>query len=414
MRGGLDRAVGVSPLARYFQSDTGTRTLADVVVVPVPKALDEAWVDAVAKRLLSSPPETVDLNLDAWSKSNVFSEARLLQLLVALDRRGQSIGPSLARALPDVADRPHDPWWDRLRNDVASYALVQLADTQTASLGGYSVQSISRWQNQALYGLGGEIGVGPVRTLLAVDRPGAPKPFRPFSNDGYLTVDIEDRLRHVIGGQGLNFESLADDQIGNIVGFLRELLDNTREHATTRADEGVVRGLRFCQFRRLNISARRGSPGLQASGLDLVSGQPSAPYFSRLFSEGGPLSTEKTLAILATTIADSGSGIAAKLAGSEEVYDGPIELEQELLRRALTDRTATSVRGGLVSRGSGLPNVLEAVRALSGLFILRTGRSVAVYDGSVENGRWEWSSSSSLAGTSVSLFVPWLHSAQVR
>jgi hypothetical protein len=81
----------------------------------------------------------------------------------------------------------------------------------------------------------------------------------------------------------------------------------------------------------------------------------------------------KTLRFISLTVGDGGVGIAARMAGSLNIYDRSIEEEYSQVRSALT-RSGTSKPAGEVGRGGGLTKMLAACYRLNGLLHLRTGR----------------------------------------
>lgn len=74
------------------------------------------------------------------------------------------------------------------------------------------------------------------------------------------------------------------------------------------------------------------------------------------------------------TVADNGSGISATMAGNRDVYAESTDFDRELgwLRRAF-DR-GTSSENSRVGRGSGLPDVLEAIVGCRAAMTVRSGR----------------------------------------
>lgn len=142
--------------------------------------------------------------------------------------------------------------------------------------------------------------------------------------------------------------------------FAFEILQNTRDHATTNVAGHPIRGCRFLLVRRVN---------LVGEGFDSLRSIPVvAPYLDRLSDVYGSHLAE----LVEITISDSGEGIPARMAGSTEIYAREdFEGQLRWLDSALRD-SGTSKRG-MSGAGLGLPRAMRAVSDAGGLIVFRTG-----------------------------------------
>ena len=126
--------------------------------------------------------------------------------------------------------------------------------------------------------------------------------------------------------------------------------------------------------------------------------------------------------LIEVTIGDGGVGIAARMAGGLDVFEGPLRREAEYFARALLPGGSTK-SASAPGRGQGFRKMLRACFKLSGFIVVRTGRLRALrtyrrIDGSNEPVDFDSTESDAyvpdincsplplLAGTSVSLVFP--------
>ena len=112
-------------------------------------------------------------------------------------------------------------------------------------------------------------------------------------------------------------------------------------------------------------------------------------------------------------INDDGVGIAARQAQSFSVYHGPKEVEENVVREALTADSSVKlvaqdcrIRG---SAGHGYTYINSSLKALRAFGVLRTGRLLAAFDGSQEESRGFRLSPTELGrmpGTTLDMLIP--------
>src|SRR5262249_13321941 len=87
---------------------------------------------------------------------------------------------------------------------------------------------------------------------------------------------------------------------------------------------------------------------------------------------------------------DDGVGIAARQSLDPSIYTGPIEHEKEALRGALSARSLVKLRAHDArvrgTPGQGYTYIDACLRSLRAFAVLRTGRLLAVFDGTDDQG----------------------------
>jgi hypothetical protein len=175
---------------------------------------------------------------------------------------------------------------------------------------------------------------------------------------------------------------------------MNELVQNTRDHALAKLDGGAIGGARFLTVRRINANTH---------DADWYEG--ADPAFVHYLRDLNDDSAD----LVELTVADSGIGVAARLAGRMDVYEGPIEDEKEHLARAFRSGVSSKPKS-MSGRGEGFPNVLRAVKALGGMLAIRTGRLLKYKHFASEathNLPATIVERSLVRGTTVSILVPW-------
>ena len=202
--------------------------------------------------------------------------------------------------------------------------------------------------------------------------------------------------------------------------FAFEATENTWDHGRLDFNTCPIRSLRFVRLRRIDIGAKGFNiedvaPGFEEVFQQYLEALTAARDLPYLWSRDGGRMVE-------VTVADGGVGIAARMAGSFEVFEGSIEDEANYLLAALLPGGTTKAARE-PGRGQGFRKMLRACAKLSGLTIVRTGRlkvsrTYRQPDGTKENVDFDDASSSAytpnvaasllplLAGTSVSLIFP--------
>jgi hypothetical protein len=110
-------------------------------------------------------------------------------------------------------------------------------------------------------------------------------------------------------------------------------------------------------------------------------------YIGRLKS----LISRKRADFLQVCVNDDGVGIAARQSQNLQIYQGDIEDEEKAVRDALRSRSSVKLRtqDSMVraTPGEGYTYIDHSLRALRAFAVLRTGRLLAVFDGTDESGQ---------------------------
>jgi hypothetical protein len=139
-----------------------------------------------------------------------------------------------------------------------------------------------------------------------------------------------------------------------------EILQNTRDHATTNIDGKPVRGSRFLLVRRV---------GLDGEGFDALTAVPVIADYIKILQE---IFAGRVQELVEVTISDSGVGIPARIAGTTEIYDKEDREGQRKWFELALSESGTSKRG-IKGAGLGLPTAMRAVADTRGLVVFRTG-----------------------------------------
>lgn len=351
---------------------------------------------------------SLELTIGGGQRGNVLAEGRLLQAMQLARQAGVSLSIELAHELPPVETAPRNALWRAARSDLSTLILLETAERVVDNTGTDRREEILGAARNNLAVLGGELGFGRERSLVALDQSGAPQPFKPFTESTDQFQRIEDRLTEL--AKVLGFQKIGGDKLEAVTTFASEAIENTHEHATRNLAGDPIAGIRFVQLRRHMITRQRGMTQLP------VSEGRVRDYLNRLASDD-ELGDEQLAQFAELTIADTGVGIPASLVGSEEVYRGPIAAEVELALRAMRPHESSKPRS-IPGRGQGLKNALDAVADLHGIVVFRAGRLTLTRDTTAPAPRgqddWHIDESPYVPGTVVSMFLPWWHSGQAR
>jgi hypothetical protein len=199
---------------------------------------------------------------------------------------------------------------------------------------------------------------------------------------------------------GLRF--LSEPLMNALIDFAYEAFDNTRRHAVRSLEGDPLEGARFLLVRAIWVDGERAS-----ELADGVASSSMGQYMTALSR-----AVEGRLRLVEMSVADSGPGIAATLAGSGEIHRGPREPEVELLKAAFeSGRTRRRTSAGA---GRGLFKALRATEQLGGLVAVRSGRTrLCKAFASGVDPEWVAEELPSLPGTSLSLLFPWLDRSQL-
>jgi len=374
------------------------------VVVDFPSKVDAPWLETVIARSVSESGDSAVLCLREWEEMHALGEGRLLQWMRHLKQSGKRVVLDLAVHLPTIEDDPRHRLWPVFRDQLGAVILVDAADEILDGEGRDRRSEVDAVQMAKLASKGGEVGFGRERTLLRLDRLGAPPAFRVFTDEEDDCAHLGNRVDQLVKALGL--KSIGDE-LGRLTSFTHELVANTREHACDDLDGVAIDGIRFAQIRRLSITRQRGMEQLVTSESHLQA------YLERLANSDD---LEEDADFVEVTVADSGVGIPARLRGSMDIYQGPLSEETEATLEAMLANT-TSLPPSVMGRGQGLDTAMRMADLLHGLVVVRTGRLELIQDTTLpapEQDGWHIEERPHLPGTATSLLLPWWPGAQTR
>jgi hypothetical protein len=385
----------------------------------IPKRLDPEAVEAQARTYRDSA-RFMDIKYAQFDGSRLGAEGRLLGFLGRCQESGTRIKLQANYYFPD--DPKQSPsssvssGWEVFRSHLTSY-LLAIYSRDILSYDRHHVRDqIIKEQLAQLERSSGMIGTGKEAAGLLSGDPEwiFPEHTGLHSEDIYV---VQDELRVMIARR-LGFRFSADEAqcLAPLTVFLKESLDNVRDHALEFESDGVNRtAIAFFQLRRVNLSQEFESmlrANRDGSGL--------SEYLSRLQLRASverlPLDKSRFIEV---TIADAGPGIAGRFHGSTRIYQDTEShaVEAEHLLNAFRDGQTTKPPSASKD-GEGLGRVLEQVHALNGCLVIRSGRHAITHhflkpDGnrldvdfqsplnpsSIERASY-------LAGTSVTLLLP--------
>lgn len=388
-----------SPSARSDRRDT----------IELPERVDAGWVERHAELLLAADsgsggrPHPLRLSVARVTHVDLLGETRLLGVLAQARRQRRDIDIVTSGELNLDAGQP-DRLFKLFRDTLAGVVLAQLATTIRDSSGVDHVAAIRRLQANAAADHDGVFRFGSEWAAPMIDVFGGPPPSRlltvrrrdPRAGDARGSGDQDyaslfvDRVSHM--GLGPS----ADIPIASLVEFSYEAFDNTREHGVTTLDGTPIEGVRFVLQRVIN--AKRGRLTEIAERVDYP---PVSTYLTRLAQQ---LPNHAELRLVELTVADSGIGIPARVAGTEDIYRGDYADEYAKVDEAFElSTTRRSPRG----RGRGLFKMQRAVHKVDGLMTLRTGRVDAHRSFVHGDSGWSNTACAHVPGTSVSMLFPW-------
>lgn len=361
----------------------------------LPAIVQADYVDEVASRLWTGPAAALQLELASPVTTSVFADARLLGLLSLMQRRRMYLSVSL-RERPS----PGSPLRPVMQDSITGFLLTHYAAEMLSGRSRHVLDDVTRLQEQRLESRAGELGSATELTLPIADR--APRPVvSPIMLDDFITTFTQN-LKLLLR-ERLDLRILPDPLMDHLCQFAFEAVQNTREHGSQKISGQLLEGVRFITLRKIDI----------ANSPDEMFGAVSEPalrsYLDRLFAALRKKTGVRYVVEL--TVADGGVGIAAKMAGSFSVYEGPLDDERSLFERALTPQ-GTSKSASVAGAGQGLDKMLKAAAALSGMIAFRTGRLHCHASSLATIPRWSTDQRLLTAGTAVSLVFPWTASLQ--
>lgn len=356
----------------------------------LPQRVDVGWLEAQASELAAGTAGgALVIDIGAVERFELLAETRLLGVLAGARRRGLDV--RLEHSRPIDLDRGEPERLVKLfRDTLAGVILAQLAHQVVDGTGGERGPQIRALQAETAVRRDGAFGFGLEWAIPMVDLFGGPPPGSLVRRgDTSFEALFRDRV------SGFNLGDLVDLQLADLSSFAYETFDNTRMHGVWSVDRRPLEGIRYIAMRVLRV--RR--DGLRAVA-DRIMYAPLSTYLADLADahSGVP-----ELPVVELTVADSGVGIAATMAGSEDIYAEPFEREAERFSAAF-EKGRTSRRASGV--GQGLPKVLRAAESVDALLAVRSGRAHH-HRNFLAGGEPQTEESALIAGTSVSLIFPW-------
>ena len=383
----------------------------------------EDWVNGIP-----SGTEQVTLRLGKWERIGPFADARLQGALCLLHRRNIETRVDVPRST-FVDQRTYDAFADfdpsqpvcwltpterRLAGNVAGIVIGQLCKFDSAH------QNIPLLQREALVGRRYVYGSGSESALVVPPDPKRTEDPRKSAMD--REAFFNNRLNQLLEpiGEICGENPAVNRWFNQLKTFAFEAIENAWDHGRLDFDNKKIQALRFIRFRRIDLGNKGFDIATVAPGFEDCFGRyldsitAASDFGDRWGRSGGRLAE--------ITIADGGVGIAARMAGSFDIYRGSFETERTTVESALLPNR-TSKGWTSPGAGQGFRKMLRACSRLSGLVIVRTGRlkCLRTYvrtDGSREEYDFSKAPPSAfepevnstplplLAGTAVSLIFP--------
>ena len=383
----------------------------------------ENWVNEIP-----AGTEQVTLKLGKCERIGPFADARLQGALCLLHRRNIEIRVDVARST-FVDQRTCDafaacdplqpvcrltPTEHRLAGNVAGIVIGQLCKFDSAHQNIPLLQREALVESRYVYGSGSEsaLVVPPDPQRTADPRKSA------MDRAAFFNNSLNQLFEPIGVKRGEN--PAVNRWFNQLKSFAFEATENTWDHGRLDFDNKKIQAVRFIRFRRIDLGDKGFDIATLAPGfedcferyIDAISA--ASDLGNRWGPSGGRLAE--------ITIDDGGVGIAARMAGSFDVYRGSIETERTAVKNALLP-SKSSKSGISPGAGQGFRKMLRACSRLSGLVIIRTGRLKCLHtylqtDGSREVYDFSKAPPSAfdpetnstplplLAGTAVSLIFP--------
>jgi hypothetical protein len=182
---------------------------------------------------------------------------------------------------------------------------------------------------------------------------------------------LEQRLVNLLSTS--QFVPRSDDpRFQELVEFVYQATENTFDHARRDFDGNLITQVRTVAMERHQVGTFAGHVPLHE--IAPADGSAQHRYLLALRARAAAFGKDpERLSLLALTVSDGGVGIAAKMFGSTEVYDGDLDEEFDLVSRAMRPDGTTKPASD-PGRGVGLVKMMRATHRLGGLLEVRTGR----------------------------------------
>ena len=334
----------------------------------------EKWVDNIP-----SGTEHVTLNLGELERVGPFAEARLQGALCLLHRRNietrvyippqgfvdQQVYAAFADLDPAQPTSRLSPTERGLAGTVAGMVIGKLCKF------GAEYQDIPTRQREVLVERSYLYGSGSESVLFAPPDPRRTED--PRKSAAHRVAFLDNRVDDLLKPLGVNSgEDLAGNgSLTQLKTFAFDALENAWDHGRLDFSNKAIRALRFVRFRSVDLGEKgidvaQVIPGFETcfeSYLEALAAAPDLGF--RWNPDSGRLAE--------ITITDGGVGVAARMAGNFDVFEGSLEVERANVRNALLPN-GTSKSYISPGAGQGFRKMFRACSRLSGLVIIRTGR----------------------------------------
>jgi hypothetical protein len=357
----------------------------------LPRRVDVGWAERYAESVANQPERPVRLSLERVAHFELLAETRLLGALARARREQRDVEIITGIALDLAGGRP-ERLVKLLRDTLAGVLLAQLATSIVDPAGRDHAPEIRRLQGSTAIERDGIFGFGREWAAPLVDVFGGPPAAALVTSDDSAYQPL---FHERVNRMGLG--PLTDISLESLVEFSYEAFDNTRQHGARTLDGVPIEGLRFIVHRVLNV---------ERDALNDLAARVDFPALSRFLATlAAQLEARTQLRLVEMTVADSGIGIPARMAGSEEVYAGAYEDELGHTKRAF--ELSLTTRHSPAGRGRGLRKITRATEKVEGLLTLRTGRTHLYRDFLLGDSGWCDETRAHLPGTSISMLFPW-------
>jgi len=351
---------------------------------------------AASEAILRHSPEVIHALVSGTVRCGPAAEGRLLGLMAAVTRDGGHVETTLNYYLASSA-LESSGWTNTIENPVAH--ILAHYSKLIRDYSGEDVTNIVRTtQSRSRVDRGLVTRTGGLTAFLAQNEAIANGQARGVFAEVSATV-LEERLDSLSlrrGGKGLH---------PALVAFAAEAIENVREHATSTSGVDPA-GLALVEIRRTN---RNQFPALKSA---LPAGSAFTSYLDMIERKFG----DGLAALAELTVADTGAGIAATVAGGPSSFPSPDAEFDALLTAFSPGGTRKLTKGS----GGGFTTMLRAVTTLDGAIQIRSGRWSLYRSARTRVGgntklpgdsydrpeSWEIAEVAPVMGTSITLLIP--------
>lgn len=358
-------------------------------------------VEDIAVEIAVSADPTVEFVLHEIRRGGLSSTARLLGLLARLREEGRKVRLIIHTGDNAKGVRADSKYWEFFSGEMLGFILWTYSDSVVKHDGEEVRHLFESHLQTRTNDTAAQMRHGNRLGYLAQDDL-----FTPPAAAIYESIKTGSRseLRRGLLEElysSFNLAGSATDAEAAIASYVWEILRNTQVHGQISGGP-PMQGIRITELKRYSLDQFRENSVLAgATDHQLTS------YLTKVRAASGKAS------IVEITVADSGPGIAATMLGSAEApsRDGIEELEAT--RFAFT-RRGTSLSRSDPDAGLGLILALRACRELDSFVSIRTGRVQLtkhyLTSDQANDQLWvrEDRSLPLLAGTSVTILIPWL------